>query len=235
MISILIAGGTEKEREDKVKTFTGAHPASAYDQFVLDSPTSIGIDEIRHLKHSLSLKAYKEKGIKTAIVKNAQNLTPEAQNALLKTLEEPPRDSQIILLAPNSETLLPTVVSRCQIVKLSPKPQVELSQEQFSQYLNILISFLSSSIGERFKKIDDFKLSRDRQKAIEWVDTQTVVVREMLFDSLTLKSPKVPKSPQPFLPNQLLAILKSLLRTKTYLEANVNIRLALDNFLLDLP
>lgn len=78
---------------------------------------SIGIQKVRALQKFLQRKPYSSP-IKTAVITQAEKLTLPAQNALLKTLEEPPDNSQIILLCPAESELLPTVVSRCFIKRL---------------------------------------------------------------------------------------------------------------------
>ena len=249
MIPVLITGATSEERLKKAEKITNCElRVTNYElritscEFIfLDSPNTIGIDEIRDLQKKLSLKPYGP-GPKIAIINNAQNLTTEAQNAFLKTLEESPKNSQIILSAPTSEVLLPTVVSRCQIINLPYQLQSSLTKKEICQYLNILISLISSSTGERLQKIEALDLFKDRQKAIEWADIQTVVIRQALLGLIAPSRPPKPSSP-PCLPAgrslpslfQLFLILQSLLKTKKYLQANVNLRLALDNFVLDLP
>ena len=79
---------------------------------------SIKIEDIRQLKKDIFLKAYEAK-IKVFIIDNAHNLTPEAANALLKVLEEPPGDSLIILITSQQRLLFKTVVSRCKILRFS--------------------------------------------------------------------------------------------------------------------
>jgi len=250
MIPILIVGGTTEERLARASRLlhgtrdTGhgtrkkgkgknlspityhLSPITDPNLLFLDSPTAIGIDEIRQLQRKLSLKPFAT-GPKVAIINNAQNLTIEAQNAFLKTLEEPAKNSQIILTAPTAESLLPTVVSRCQIITL---PQIP--QEISSRETDFLISLLHLRIGKRFQKIDELNLTKDRQKAIEWVDNLTVATRQALLNNLT---PKSPKRFNNLTIEQLLSLLKSLSQTKKYLKANVNLRLALDNLLVDLP
>ena len=77
----------------------------------------IGIDEIRNIKSDIIVKPVECKS-KVYIIKNAHKMTEQAQNALLKTIEEPPVNVYFILLCDNSEKLLDTVRSRSQIVKL---------------------------------------------------------------------------------------------------------------------
>jgi len=73
----------------------------------------IGVDRMRDLKRFMQLQPLCGKA-KVAIIDNAHMLTVAAQNALLKTLEEPPSRSLLILVANNPDALLPTVRSRCQ-------------------------------------------------------------------------------------------------------------------------
>lgn len=77
------------------------------------------IDQIRALCNTLALKPY-EAGLRLAILKDAQALNPEAGNALLKVLEEPPDRTILILTATQISDLLPTIVSRCRRVPFNP-------------------------------------------------------------------------------------------------------------------
>jgi DNA polymerase-3 subunit delta' len=79
----------------------------------------IRIDQIRALCDTLALKPY-EAGIRLAILHDAQALNPEAGNALLKVLEEPPAGTVLILTANQTSDLLPTIVSRCRRVRFNP-------------------------------------------------------------------------------------------------------------------
>lgn len=78
--------------------------------------SSIGIDQIRRLRSQINLMPY-EARCKVYIIKRADMMTEEAQNALLKTLEEPPRRSLLILTSSNPRSLLSTITSRCQVLK----------------------------------------------------------------------------------------------------------------------
>ena len=85
-----------------------------------EKPNSIGIDEIRdQLINDVGIKPY-ESPYKIYIVNDADKLTLQAQNALLKTIEEPPAYPVVMLLADNPDALLPTITSRCVILSLKP-------------------------------------------------------------------------------------------------------------------
>lgn len=77
------------------------------------------IDEIRLAQREISLKSYEGK-LKVLIILEAHNMTEEAANSLLKTLEEPPGHSLIILTSTDINGLLPTIISRCQIIRFYP-------------------------------------------------------------------------------------------------------------------
>lgn len=78
-----------------------------------EKPGTVTIDEIREqLVHDISIKPYSGP-YKIYIVPDAEMMTVQAQNALLKTIEEPPEYAVIMLLASNIGSLLPTIVSRC--------------------------------------------------------------------------------------------------------------------------
>jgi DNA polymerase-3 subunit delta' len=77
---------------------------------------SIAIEQIRRLVSELALRPYGAKGTRVVIIDGAHLLTTEAQNALLKLLEEPPPRTLIVLVAEHLEALLLTVRSRCRFV-----------------------------------------------------------------------------------------------------------------------
>lgn len=84
----------------------------------------VSVEMIRNLVKDIYLKPY-EGEYKVYVVPEADTMTVQAQNALLKTLEEPPDHSVIILATPEPERLLPTILSRCQRVVFRPvKPEI---------------------------------------------------------------------------------------------------------------
>lgn len=86
---------------------------------------SYTIEDARNLKSFLSVKPYYGP-YKVAIIDDAENLTAEASNALLKILEEPSASSIIILISSRPKSLLPTVLSRCQEIKFQSLDNEEL-------------------------------------------------------------------------------------------------------------
>lgn len=85
-----------------------------------EKPSVISVDEIRtQIVNDVSLKPYSSK-YKIYIIPDAQMMNPQAQNALLKTLEEPPEYAIIMLLTNNVDKFLPTILSRCIVLNFKP-------------------------------------------------------------------------------------------------------------------
>ncbi|MEZ4528283.1 MAG: DNA polymerase III subunit delta' [Desulfobacterales bacterium] len=98
------------------KIRSGSHPDIHY---VEPSGVLIRIDRIREMCDVLAMKPYEAK-MRVAIISRSHTMNPEAANALLKMLEEPPDRTVLILTAEQTSDLLPTIVSRCQEVRFTP-------------------------------------------------------------------------------------------------------------------
>jgi DNA polymerase-3 subunit delta' len=104
----------------------GTHP----DFFAAGRPEEsleVPIDVVRELCQSFALKSARGRG-KVAILDDADDLNAEAANCFLKTLEEPPPRAVLILIGTSPERQLPTIVSRCQIVRFAPLPQMLVAE-----------------------------------------------------------------------------------------------------------
>ena len=106
------------------KALSGNHPDILYVRH--DKPASVSVDDIRgQVVSDVAIRPY-ESPYKVYIIDDASKMTPQAQNALLKTLEEPPAYAVILLLADNAEMLLPTILSRCVMLRLKPVSDSEI-------------------------------------------------------------------------------------------------------------
>jgi DNA polymerase-3 subunit delta' len=99
----------------------------------LDSRTEISIDDIRGLQRLANLPPYEGK-CKVFIIDEAEYLSTEAANSLLKILEEPPPRVVWLLLAAEEERLLPTIISRCQRLELKPVPSERVQEVLVNSY-----------------------------------------------------------------------------------------------------
>ncbi|MCV2272625.1 DNA polymerase III subunit delta' [Clostridioides difficile] len=120
--------GKKKFADDLSKLLLDYENLENSPDYVLIKPdgNSIKIAQIRNLQSDIVIRPHKD--YKIYIINNAEKMTVEAQNALLKTLEEPPNYAIIILVTNNKESLLETIKSRCDIIKFSPIPIEDLKR-----------------------------------------------------------------------------------------------------------
>src|SRR5579859_4575763 len=122
MTTFLILAKDQTSREAYATMLAKERNINSFDISYLETKGSIGITDIRNFQKQIIFKPLKGEN-KAAIIKDAQNLTIEAQNALLKTLEEPPAHTYIFLTAESTNTFLATILSRTSIVHLQEEKQ----------------------------------------------------------------------------------------------------------------
>lgn len=241
MLPILITGSTQEDRLAKAKSIISGYklPVASFnnhpDVLIINPKPSIKIIQVRQLQTFLSRKPY-QAAIKVVIVAEAEKLTLAAQNCFLKTLEEPPSKSLIILGSQIPEQLLPTIISRCQIISLIPKDEIKLEPSLITNHKSLaatgqalITKLIKSSLGQRLLLIEPYEKSRE--EAIKFCEEMIVSLRKILINQ-ELASPKIKPN---FTRQQLLLMLKSLQLTLNLIKANVNVKLCLDNLVLNLP
>lgn len=137
---------------------------------------SIGVDDIREqIGKNIELKPYKYR-YKIFIVNNADTMTVQAQNALLKTIEEPPEYGLFILLSENYNNFLPTILSRCVMFKLKPlcydivvkylKNNFDISDDEACLYA----SYSQGNIGKAVEILSSERFTEIRNMVMEFVN-----------------------------------------------------------------
>ena len=137
------------------------------------SKASFGVDDVRNIIEEVSKKPF-EGEKKVIIIHEGNKLTIQAQNALLKTIEEPPIGVHIIILCESLELILDTIKSRCEIYKLTP-----LTKEELYEYIRIkkfdfnendiksAIAFSEGIPGRVDRYFNDNNLKELRSKTLE--------------------------------------------------------------------
>jgi DNA polymerase III subunit delta' len=135
-----------------------------------EKPNLISVDEVREqVVNMAALKPYEGK-YKVFIIADAEKMNPQAQNAILKTIEEPPEYAIFLLLTQAAEALLPTINSRCVVLNLKPVPDREVIRYLTKEYevpqyeAEIAAAFAQGNIG-RAKEIifDDSYMTMTNQ------------------------------------------------------------------------
>lgn len=166
----------------------------------------LGIAQARKIKEHFSLKPYSAKG-RVVVLEDASTLTHEAQNALLKTLEEPPQEAILLLGAPSDANFLPTILSRCQIIRLQDTGYRIQETEDIEK-------LLISSIEDRFEFIEKLKDREEFLHALVYYFHKDLRVHPEGVHS---------------------NFLKELLQAEQWAKQNVNIRAILEYLMLVMP
>lgn len=137
-----------------------------------EKPNSIGVEEIREqVVSDVQIKPYSSK-YKIYIIADADKMTVQAQNALLKTIEEPPAYAVIILLTANVPSLLPTILSRCVTLAMKPVADSEvkdylMEHVQIPDYqADICVAFAQGNIGKAVQLASSENFNEIRSSAL---------------------------------------------------------------------
>jgi DNA polymerase III gamma/tau subunit len=213
MHAFLYIGQSEPERTRVIENALNTLGIASYDRIVLkatDKP-SIGVSEARIFMHQLQLAPQSPNGT-AAIIPEADSLTTEAQQALLKTLEEPPPHVRLYFGAPSETSLLPTIVSRCQTYTV--QTDTEHSDEaNISRYKDAIHELVASSPGKRIAYIQSIGKTKDDAKV--WIDNAIMACHSEICTKDTMHT-NAPAN------TQIIALLHALLDAKRLTANNIN-------------
>ena len=141
-----------------IKALSDSHPDIR--TVTHEKPASIGVEEIRVLRQDVQVLPY-ESARKVYLIPEAEKLTAQAQNALLKTLEEPPSYAVLILLADDTAAFLPTVLSRSILLRTRPLEAGQVLEylrekrpDLAERYLPLYASLSGGNIGRAIALAD---------------------------------------------------------------------------------
>ncbi|NIR52807.1 DNA polymerase III subunit delta', partial [candidate division KSB1 bacterium] len=123
-----------KVKEEDRHNILASIVENPYNRLEMWSNPSISIEHIREFRRTSSYKSFEGKG-RVVIMADCERMTTEAANALLKSLEEPPERTYLLLISSRPSLLLPTITSRCQELKFDPLTAEELEQALVAQNL----------------------------------------------------------------------------------------------------
>lgn len=200
MHSFLIVGGNLKSIEKAIEKLVRENVSAKLEYEVKK------IEDTRNLAGLTRLKTKKTLAI---ILKDFEQATLEAQSAFLKNLEEPRENLIYILTADSVHKLLPTIISRCQIIKLA----VKVSEPKNKKLAN---DFMNMQLGAKFNQINTMK---SRENALEFVENFIMGLHLLL--SSTSERLLLTKN------------IKSANKTRLALLANGNVNLQLSNLAIN--
>ena len=226
--------------------------------FIEAEKKKISIDQVRDLIWRMSLKSPVD-SFKVALIDNAHLMGIDAQHAILKTLEEPKGQSVIILVTEKPELLLPTISSRCEMIKFHLVSQKEISEylkdKTEEEKLKEIIKFSRGRPGEAIDFIEHPEKLEQRKAIIRKLDemiNSSLATRFQYAKELSQKDDfrKELEAWISFLRNKLIENVQnenfeSIVKIKESLDVfqrinflltntNINSKLAIETMLLDL-
>ncbi|MGQ9819615.1 MAG: DNA polymerase III subunit [Candidatus Kapaibacteriales bacterium] len=162
-----------EEQLAKIREALVAKIEQPYKRFQIEGANQIRIDQIRDLRQKLALSNALP-GRKFVLILEANEMRVEAQNALLKTLEEPRENITFILICSNRNALLSTVLSRCQMIYFPPLDE-ELIAQELQKKLNV---------DERKSKLIAKFSDGSFTQALEFAVEEIVLIRNKMVDFL---------------------------------------------------
>lgn len=187
------------------------------------SLTAHTIESIREIIHKLTIRITSEGEQRAILIEDAHLMTIEAQNAFLKTLEEPPNDTIIILEAEREDLLLPTIQSRCvSIFVPSDKQTVDIEEQK-----KLFTEISKSSLNKRIQLAE--KIGKNREDAIDFV------LGQLAYIHIFFHHPSPTETDLNLHLRVVNLIAKKLLQAHADLSHNVNPKMVLFELLHKYP
>lgn len=254
--SYLIYGGTESEREDIGFFFSmlihctelekpcgkcvfckqvknNIHPDV---RWVIPTKKFLSINDVREVKREIYFKPYS--GNRKIYLFNVDYMKEEAANSFLKILEEPPLYGILVILSSNINHFLPTVISRCQKLKLNfnfPEFDNELKESQ-GEFLKCISQLDGKKFDMFFKTIEDMTKNMEREEIEKWLEHVMWMYRDIFL--------KENKFPDEMLVNKNIVNcggrspavdnIEKILELRGRIKFNINVKIALENLLFQL-
>ena len=209
----------------------------------------IKIEQIRNMQKKIQEKPIISKR-KIYIINDADKMTKEAQNCLLKTLEEPPEYISIILIGNNESSFLPTIKSRCMIIHFEPLKNAEIKKYLQTEFgtdsINIqddMLDIFQGSIGKAIKLKDRGEEYQSYNKMIQNLDKIDIIellnlaeplykAKEEIYEILEyINVLLLKKAKLNYLYTNCINIVEN---TKKRLKQNANYDMCIDNMLFNM-
>lgn len=174
-----------------------------------DEQLTIGLGQVKKAQHHLKLSAY-QSSYKIVLIDQAERMTHQASNSLLKTLEEPVGQTVIILISSDWQNLLPTIISRCQLINFLPVSESEMKKniqetkivrlangrpglaiqylekpellKEEDEIINQLEKMLRADLNERYQYAEE--ISKDSQTARKILSSWLLWFRDLILMDL---------------------------------------------------
>lgn len=228
MHAFAIISNSQEAQQSEYEKILKKFSVSKFARVIINKWAS-SIKDIRNAQRILNLATQKDK-IQALVIESIQQLSLEAQQSLLKTIEEPPANTIIIIQAQNQEQILPTILSRVQVIY---KPAyTKITQEEEKLFTSFWAKIITTkSLSQRLTSASQLTSGLDkREQLVLWLDKQIIFFRNILHKRIGQLANR-----NSLTPSNISTIIKILLFSKKYAQANVNTKLLIDHLFIHLP
>src|SRR3990167_5043584 len=221
MQTFLLIASHKDTIEPEINIIKNKLKVTNWNTHLIQPSPSIGIMEIRKIKQILSLKPMGELN-RLIILKDMDKATIEAQNALLKILEEPPLSTYFVLTARNPNSLLPTVLSRCLVISKGNTDMKNKINDNYDK--EMLNEILRGSPGQRIIYLQEkIKTKEDGMQILDKI--LEILKQHLIYPSSTINLSR----------HETSALITKVTAAKKYLTGNINYKATLDVLFLGFP
>ena len=208
-----------------------------FDDLYVVNPDTIGInnEEINKLLSYMETKSLRENGRRVYIIYGFERLSTVISNKILKFLEEPQDNIYAILLTENFEKILPTIVSRCQIMNFS-FPEKEENEEKITlmkEFLTTIMNKKKATIAYELDyfadAINDRTIFYDNFSVLE-----TIISNTLNFKYNNIESGNVCDSLTKYPQATIISLLNITNKLKCLIKNNINLNLLLDRYIIEI-
>ena len=233
----LIICGKDYQNNDEVKDILYQIDNEEYDDLYIVNPNTIGIntEEINKLMNYMETKSLRENGKRVYIIYGFERLSREVSNKILKFLEEPNDNIYALIMTESIDNILPTIISRCQVINLSIECASNLLEknEMMKNFFNELYDKKNKFIAYENNLFND--IISERITFYECFDA----LEELISQNISKKCGQDVSSEYYLevmdnIPlNNLLKILDITNKLKGLIKKNINLNLLLDRYIIE--
>ena len=250
--SYIIYGGREEERKDIAiflsgvlnceknfckeceicrRIITNTHPDL---KFIVPEKNILSINEVREVKNDIFTKPYYNRY--KIYIFEIEYIKEEASSAFLKIIEEPPEYGILIILTPNINFLLPTIISRCSKIYINyniprHKEEFEKNRKEFIEFIELI---RNKKFWDFFKKVDTFCKGKEREEIENWIESIIFFLRDFFFYNKNFPKELLINKNFQMVENIKeidIQIMEKIWEIKQRIKYNVNLKLAIETLL----
>ena len=209
-----------------------------YDDLYIVNPDTIGIntDEINKLLNYMKTKSIRENGKRVYIIYGFERLTQDVSNKILKFLEEPEENIYALLITENYEKILPTIISRCQVINLVfPVSEINSSLlDTMKKFFNDLLQKKREMIAYEYQYFND--ALQDRVLFYDSFELLEMILSSVINKKCDYKYDDgfICDSLLNYSTDKIINVLNITNRLKCLVKNNINLNLLLDRYIIEI-